>query len=153
MGQLPGAAANLAALSIVGGAAGVASEAYKSVRDSVEKAKAYKSMMDEAGERISDLPAQSIQQSFNTLYRVNPEYAKDPVVAAEFVRETNRSEAYPFQLLKTVGDTRQRPGEGMLGYEKLLPGMKSTDPESPMAQAKREQAYQGARKDVGLPTK
>lgn len=150
MQQLPGATANFVALGLVGGAAGAATEAYKSVRDSLVKAKAYKAMMDQAGDRISDLPAQSIQQSFNTLYRVNPEYAKDPVVAAEFVRETNRSEAYPFQLLKTL-ETRDRGGTSFMDYQKLMPDKREY--QTPESQASEAKALQVARRAEGLPMK
>jgi len=117
---LPVALGTAAATATVAGGAGALSEAYKSIRDSLGKAKAYKTMMDEAGDRIRGIPSKQVQQSFNTLYRVNPEYARDPVIAAEFIRETNRSEAFPFQLLKTLQPEGRKGGDWM-DYQKLVP--------------------------------
>ena len=126
--QLPTAAVNMSALAIIGGAAGVAGDAYRTIKDSAGKAKAYKSMMEEAGERLEGIPAKQIQQSFNTLHSVNPSYAEDPVVAAEFIRETSRSEAYPFQLLKTVSDPdRKKPSDLLRRMSPVISPMKATD--------------------------
>jgi len=147
--RIPGAAANLVALGLVGGAAGVASDAYKSVREGAAKAKAYNTMMMEAGDRLEGIPPKQIQQSFNTLYSTNPNYGQDPVVAAEFVRETSRSEAYPFQLLKMVGDSTGRgQAPSIMDYSKLLPPMK-TEP----SRVGRGREMQDASTGAGLPVK
>ena len=117
--------ANLLALGTVGGGAALAVDAYKSMRESKAKAKAYKDMMAHAADRLEGIPARQIQQSFSTLHATNPDYAKDPVVAAEFIRETSRSEAYPFQLLKMMGDTkRDRPRSMLEEYKGFMSPMK-----------------------------
>jgi hypothetical protein len=125
--QLPTAAVNMAALSIIGGAAGATGEVYRSLKESANKARAYKTMMEEAGERLEGIPARQIQQSFNTLHAANPSYAEDPVVAAEFVRETSRSEAYPFQLLKTVTDPDRKRPRDLRMMSPIMSPMKATD--------------------------
>lgn len=155
--QTAAAAAGALALGVVGGTSALAGEAYRSMKESREKAKAYKDMMADAGDRLEGIPPKQIQQSFNTLHATNPDYAKDPVVAAEFIRETSRSEAYPFQLLKMMGDSRRdRPGFEFGAYKGIMSTPKPTDMfggESPDAQADRELALRQARKERKLPVK
>jgi len=125
---LPLTLAAAASTAAVAGASGLASETYKTIKDSILKAKAYKAMMDEAGDRIADVPAEKVQQSFNTLYKFNPEFARDPVVAAEFVRETSRSEAYPFNLLRSVVDARGEQKQNWIDYQKFAPKLPLKNP-------------------------
>ena len=120
---LPLTLAAAASTAAVAGASGLASETYKTIKDSIMKAKAYKNMMDQAGDRIVDVPAEKVQQAFNTLYKFNPEFARDPVVAAEFVRETSRAEGYPFNLLRTVIDAKGDQKHNWLDYQKFAPKM------------------------------
>jgi len=54
---------------------------------SLGKAKAYKDMLDnnpQLGEE--DIDARAVQMHFDTLYRFNPEYAQDPLVAGAYVQ-------------------------------------------------------------------
>lgn len=156
---MAGTATGVLAAATVGGAAGLAQDAFKSMRESKDKAQAYSTMMEEAGDRIADLPAQQIQQSFNTLFRINPQYAQDPVVAAEFIRETNRSEAYPFQLLNTMkADSPRSTAPAFMDYQKLVGHSRMDKPDSSpteLGNAKAEQAVaeQSRKKELGYKEK
>lgn len=152
--QVPAVAANLAALALVGGTAGAVSDAFRSIRESKDKAKAYKNMMQESGDRLAGIPAKQIQQGFNTLHTTNPAYASDPVVAAEFIRETSRSEAYPFQILKLMREGREleRPTDFRLVMSPLK-GSDLREPEAkpgPGEQVAREKELLGLRTRAGL---
>jgi hypothetical protein len=122
---MPLTLAAAASTAAVAGASGLAHEAVEAIRNSLGKAKAYKAMIDHSGDRLEGIPAEKVQESFNTLYRFNPQVAADPAVAAEFIRETSRTEAYPFQLLRAVSDMKQDPGKGSwLDYKSLVPSVK-----------------------------
>lgn len=64
-------------------ASGIAAAASK-LTEASRKATAYKSMMQE-NPHLHDRDAIVVQRYFNTLYRLNPDLANDPTVAASFV--------------------------------------------------------------------
>jgi hypothetical protein len=52
-----------------------------------EKARYYKAMLDNTPELTSkDVDSRRVQQHFNTLYKFNPDYASDPLVAGAYVQ-------------------------------------------------------------------
>lgn len=58
--------------------------AIKGLVNSRRKSKVFKQTM-EANPRLKQLDSKATQRYFNTLYRVNPEMAKDPTIAASFI--------------------------------------------------------------------
>lgn len=80
-----------AAATITG--AGVAIKSgVTALRDRIEKPKAFKSMIS-ASPGLKKRDPKGVQMTFNTLYAMNRDMAKDPLVASSFVaRQTNRAE-------------------------------------------------------------
>lgn len=72
------------AVPLVSLAASGLSAAYQKMTAASRKATAYKSMLTE-NPHLHDRDATDVQRYFNTLYRLNPDLAHDPTVAASFV--------------------------------------------------------------------
>lgn len=96
--------------AIVGGGMTLGSKAmqgaYSGVKDSIMKAQAFKEMVEtspELGEANPDL----VQKGFNTLYRFNPEFAKDPLVAGTFVRNVVEQERLNLGDVRSLVDARK----------------------------------------------
>lgn len=68
-----------------GGAVDLGRSAVHSMRDSIAKSKAYSSMLEE-NPNLSETDPNMTEKAFNTLYRFNPAYAQDPLVAGTFVK-------------------------------------------------------------------
>jgi hypothetical protein len=80
-----------AAAGVTAAGAGVA-HGYKALRGRVEKPKAFKSMMG-AMPGLKKEDPKAVQMTFNTLYGMNRQMAKDPLVAGSFVsRNVRRAE-------------------------------------------------------------
>jgi hypothetical protein len=82
---LPWALGSAGAAMLVGGAINAGSAAARSLSNIYGKSSAYKSMMEE-NPGLRDADPNITEKAFNTLYRFNPEYAKDPFVAGTFVK-------------------------------------------------------------------
>ena len=107
---LPGLAAQTAAGMLVGGAIGVGGSM---MRKSVEatagklgKAKAYKQMI-EARPELREKDPKRVQMAFDSLYRFNPEYAKDPLVASSFVDNVATSERLDLNQVNALVSARK----------------------------------------------
>lgn len=78
-----------AGASLIGGGYGLAKSmagaGVGAATDHVHKAKAYK-MMVAGSPQLRDADPEVAQKAFNTLYKFNPDYAKDPLVAGTFVK-------------------------------------------------------------------
>ncbi len=94
------------------------SAAHAKMTEASRKANAFKSMVGE-NPHLTELPADLTQRYFNTLYRLNPELAHDPTVAASFVnnmvQQNNpvqpHAALYPAaRELFSAGQKGQRPG-------------------------------------------
>src|SRR6185369_11973294 len=57
------------------------------VKDKRGKSEAFKAMM-ESNPRLKNHAPEDVHKAFDSLYRFNPHYAKDPFVAGTFVNET-----------------------------------------------------------------
>jgi len=77
----------LAGLSggLMGGAAALGKAGVRSVQDMYNKSRAYKDMLEE-NPQLSEADPVLTEKAFSTLYRFNPAYAKDPLVAGTFVK-------------------------------------------------------------------
>lgn len=128
---LPAAMATTATTAALAGGVGIAQKAYDDVRNSIDKARSYKAMMTEHGDRLKGIPANRVQMAFNTLHRFNPDFAKDPLVAAEFIRQSpvasqpDSAEGMNLMLIKQLVDARKDRGRGssFLDYAQLAPRM------------------------------
>lgn len=103
-----------AALIGAGGAAGLgaynmAASKIQQIRDDLGKAKHYKQMMEsnpEIAESGGD--AKMIQNHFNTLYKFNPAYAKDPMVAGAYVSQSMDSARPNLGVLNQMVSARKQ---------------------------------------------
>jgi hypothetical protein len=84
-GHAVGTLAAGAGISLAGMAA---TDAYRAIKGSVMKGRNYKGMLDENPDLGAKRDAKKVQKAFSTLHKFNPEYASDPFVAGEFVRNT-----------------------------------------------------------------
>jgi len=79
----------LAGSAALGGALGLGTEAGRgalhAVKDSLHKSQAYKTMLEE-NPHLHEADPNMTEKAFNTLYRFNPAYARDPLVAGTFVK-------------------------------------------------------------------
>lgn len=76
---------------LVGGAADIGRAGARSLRDMYGKSRAYKAMMEE-NPQLSEADPNMTEKAFSTLYRFNPAYAKDPLVAGTFVKNVIEQE-------------------------------------------------------------
>jgi hypothetical protein len=83
-----GAAATAGGLGVLG-LYNIAHSKIKQLKDDIGKAKHYKAMLENNPELSdSNVDAKVIQNHFNTLYKFNPDYAKDPMVAGAYVEQS-----------------------------------------------------------------
>jgi len=71
--------------ALMGGAVEVGRSSIRSMRESLDKSRAYQEMMEE-NPALANANPNVTEKAFNTLYRFNPAYAKDPMVAGTFVK-------------------------------------------------------------------
>jgi len=81
----PYALATAGAGALMGGAVEAGRSGIQALRNSIDKSKAYRSMLEENPQLANNDP-NITEKAFNTLYRFNPHYAKDPLVAGTFVK-------------------------------------------------------------------
>lgn len=77
-------------LMAAGTAAGVAaagigvSKGYDAIKDRIQKPRAFKGMLG-GSPGLKKMDQKAVQMTFNSLYALNPEMAKDPLISASFV--------------------------------------------------------------------
>jgi hypothetical protein len=93
MGEQAGEALlNAGAQAAFTGLGEAARSGYHALKDRVDKPKAFAAMLD-AAPGLKKMDQKGVQMTFNTLYTLNREYAKDPLIASSFVsRQANRAE-------------------------------------------------------------
>jgi hypothetical protein len=97
----------IAAVSAISGGLGsMAESAFRHTRDRVMKSRNYNQMM-EANPHLADMDATQVQRAFNTLQRLNPHYAADPMVAGEFVKQTLGQESLNLAGLGNIVKARK----------------------------------------------
>jgi len=105
--KLPWSLAKKLGLTVAGGAAlagtGIATQYGLEALSRTGKEKAFKSMLEEDRElkRMHTATPVRVRKHFETLFRFNPEMAKDPLVASSFVKGTSQ---HDFLAHKTVGE-------------------------------------------------
>lgn len=93
--------------------------AYVGLTEGKDKAKAFSKMIGTSPE-LGKEPAAKVQRAFNSLYRWNPEMARDPLVASSFVQRTIDYGAVTTQEVESMIKSRKylneaRGGESILG--------------------------------------
>jgi hypothetical protein len=129
-----GAGAALAGGSIA------ARKGYEAVAGKLGKAKAYNEMV-EARPELKDRDPKAVQRAFDSLYRFNPSYAKDPLVAGSFVDSISSSERLDLGTVNALVSARK----GMEGVpfdpSKYVKDVRLPDPmDVDIARAKEERA-------------
>lgn len=93
--------------------------AYVGMTEGKDKAKAFSKMLG-ASPELGKEPATKVQRAFNSLYRWNPEMARDPLVASSFVQRSIDYGAVTTQEVESMVKSRKflneaRGGESILG--------------------------------------
>lgn len=127
----------------LGGGAEAAKSGIRALRDRHQKGKAYSAMLEE-NPHLSDADPHTVEGAFNTLYRFNPAYAQDPLVAGTFVKNVIDQERIDIgtvgnlvQARKSMQDAKPK-GPGALGF--FMDAMQK----APEHATKQEQARQQA---------
>ena len=80
--------------------------------DSLGKAKAYKEMVANNPQLSEEgIDAKAVQQHFSTLYRFNPEYAKDPLVAGAYVQNAIEMARPNLETINNIVNARKNLAE------------------------------------------
>lgn len=139
-GNIAPVVAGSAALTALGaGAATLGRHGARAVSDSINKSRSYKAMIQENPQLEQADPNQT-EKVFNTLYRLNPHYAKDPLIAGTFVRNVLDQERLDLGSVGALVQARKGMESGRRSdaefFRGLLPG-----PDFPlkMEQAGRQQ--------------
>lgn len=82
-------------------AGNVIGDAYRGIKDSIDKARNYKSMLDQ-NPQLGEMDSKQVQRSFDTLHKFNPAYASDPSVAGQFVKDTMEMERMPIEQINSL---------------------------------------------------
>jgi len=111
------------ALSAMGLAArageGLINRGFGAISDAINKSRSYKAMMDD-NPQLGEMDSESVQKSFDTLYRFNPHYAKDPMVAGQYVSQAVSMEGAPIKSINELVSSRKQIAETRKS-ESLLP--------------------------------
>lgn len=152
----------LAGSAALGTVLGVGTEAgrdlVKSIKDSIGKAKAYRSMMQE-NPHLGEEDPNITEKAFNTLFRFNPQYAHDPLVAGTFVKNVIDQERLDIGTVGNLVQARRHmadaggKGGGMADFfMKAMPGPFSMDKAQSEARGAAEKVEHG-RKEHEAKTK
>ncbi len=113
--------------AIVGGGMTLGSRAaqlaFTSAKDHIQKAKAYEGML-ETNPGLKDENPELVQKGFNTLFRFNPQFAQDPLVASTFVKNIVDQERLNLADVKALVDARKAMAPAATGpnfMEKIMP--------------------------------
>lgn len=129
-----GAGAALAGGSIA------ARKGYEAIDRRLGKAKAYNEMV-QARPELKDRDPKAVQRAFDSLYRFNPSYAKDPLVAGSFVDSISSSERLDLGTANALVTARKGMEGAPFDPAKYVKDVRLPDPmEVEMAKAKEERA-------------
>lgn len=112
----------------IGAGATLARKGYEAVAGKLGKAKAYQEMM-EARPELKDRDPKAVQRAFDSLYRFNPAYAKDPLVAGSFVDSVASSERLDLGAVNALVSARKSMEGVPFDPLKALPRYTVLDPE------------------------
>ena len=114
--------AAVAAGGLIGLGATAAQKGYEAVEKGMGKAQAYKDMMS-ARPELKDRDPKAVQRAFDSLYRFNPSYAKDPLVAGSFVDSVSSSERLDLGTVNSLVTARKSMSGTPFEATKYLPRM------------------------------
>jgi hypothetical protein len=107
--------------ALIGGAVDAGRSGVRSLQDTMGKSRAYEAMLEE-NPQLAKADPNLTEKAFNTLYRFNPSYAKDPLVAGTFVKNVIDQERMDIGTVsnlvtahKTIQDAKGR-GPGMSDF-------------------------------------
>ena len=89
------------------------------VRDTINKSRGYKEMM-EVNPDLAENDAEANQRVYSTLFRFNPEYAKDPLVSGAFVREMSGKARMDLNSIGALVSARKNLMPTMSPFEQRL---------------------------------
>lgn len=84
-----------------------AGDIYGSIKGSIDKGRNYKKMLDDNPDLGKQQVATQVQKAFSTLHKFNPQYASDPTVAGEFVRNTLDMERVDLNQVNALTQARK----------------------------------------------
>jgi hypothetical protein len=135
----------IGAAALVGGVAKGLDKGYGAVKERFTKARDYRNML-QAHPALSEHSPGNVQMMYNSLRKLSPTMAKEPLVAGSYVRQMlgaspESGPAVPLQTTKLLAETQQkfdqakkdRSGGGMFGDYKptdfaggpmMAPGLK-----------------------------
>jgi hypothetical protein len=126
--------------ALLGGGAFAARKGYEAVESRLGKAKAYNEMV-EARPELKDRDPKAVQRAFDSLYRFNPSYAKDPLVAGSFVDSVAASERLDLGTVNALVTARKGMEGAPFDPSKYVKDVRLPDPaDVEMARAKEERA-------------
>lgn len=91
----------IGATAVAAGGAALAGDVYRTAKDAIMKSRNYKAMLDENPE-LRHMDAKAVQKAFNTLSNFNPQYASDPMVAGDFVKNQVNQQGMDYNRLKNI---------------------------------------------------
>lgn len=113
--------------ALLGGATDLGHKALGALQKKVHKARSYKTMM-EKNPNLSEADPVTVEDAFNTLYRFNPTYAEDPLVAGTFVKNILDQERVDIGTIsnlvaarKQIVDARRGGGTGKDFFMNKIP--------------------------------
>jgi hypothetical protein len=98
----------------LGMGADLGKRAIHGVQDSVQKNRAYKAMMSE-NPNLAETDPGMAEKAFNTLYRFNPEYARDPLVAGSFVKNVMDQERLDLNSMNNLVSAHRQMSDSNKG--------------------------------------
>lgn len=123
--QIKGALGNALGFGIAGTALGAgvlaANKGYGAIADPIIKQRSYERML-AANPSLKHEDKDVTQRSFNTLYKFNPDMAKDPTTAGSFVRRAAmfKDEGIQSADIKTLAEIRKNMSESTKGSPKFM---------------------------------
>lgn len=142
-------AGTLLAAAGIQAAGTVVSDIYRSARDALMKSRNYKAMLDENPD-LAQKDARAVQKAFNTLNTFNPNYAGDPSVAGQFVRDSMQLERVPIEQINSIVRARHEISRSQPnGFDVgRLPMSLLTGAMSAPSAAQQEARELGAQQDI-----
>ncbi|MFZ4580511.1 MAG: hypothetical protein ACOYOB_19175 [Myxococcota bacterium] len=123
-GPLTTALAYGAGATAIGGGVWAAGKGLEAATDPYKKERAFKALKSESPALVSGDPVHA-RKSFETLWRFNPDMAKDPLVASSFVRKAIafKEEGVQSQDIKTLADVRKAMSDAKKNKSKPFAGV------------------------------
>lgn len=129
-----GTAALAAAMPIM---TDIASQGYDAVRRAMTKGRDFRAMM-EVNPELKKIDAATVQKHFNVLHRFSPELAKDPTVAAAWIKQTAQFDEVNMNSVRDLIGTRKSIMDGRPQVKLDWQGAKAIQEAMGPSEAERE---------------